>query len=170
MSTSAIKSQYRRLRTGRRELLRKTLAAAVFGSVCSPLIAQAPPPPPPPPVRGSTTSSGFLPTSTEIMYRLRQNATFERDEAARLQGLIEDVLVDQRSLLLDYGIDAYYPPPNIRLSSRDAKNLTDAMDDVMDLAEEEANDFLTRAQMSAFRSMLRQEASARRSAINAMRR
>ena len=104
------------------------------------------------------------------MYRLRQNVTFERDEAARLQGLIEDILVDQRSLLLDYGIDPDYPPPNIRLSSRDAKNLNDAMDDVMDIAEEEANDFLSRAQMSAFRSMLQQEASARRSAINAMRR
>ena len=85
------------------------------------------------------------------MYTLRQNVTFERDEAARLQGLIEDILVDQRSLLLDYGIDPDYPPPNIRLSSRDAKNLNDAMDDVMDLAEEEAAEQAAEAEQPIYK-------------------
>ena len=152
----------------RREALVRIVAGSVAWSVSARLMAQAPPPPPPP--RGSVRTSGILPTTTDLMYAQRQNNEFERDEAARLERLISNTLANQRRLLLDFGINPDYEFPDIRLSHRDAKELNDEMDDVMERAKRDANDFLSRAQMSQFRKLLQQEASMRRSAINALRR
>lgn len=104
------------------------------------------------------------------MYALRKNTTLDREEAVQLEQLIARTLAEQRRMLMTYGINADYERPDIRLSYRDAKQLNDDMDDLMDRTEDAANRILSNSQMRAFRSLLRNEATERRRAIDAMRR
>ncbi|MEM6807923.1 MAG: hypothetical protein AAF574_01700 [Pseudomonadota bacterium] len=157
-----------RERPSRRAIL-KILAVGSSLTALSPvLVAQAPPPPPRP--RGSVKTSGFLPTPTDIMYALRKDVTLDREEAVQLEQLIAKTLADQRRLLMTYGINADYERPDIRLSYRDAKQLNDDMDDLMDDTEDAADRILSATQMRAFKKLLRNEASARKRSIDAMRR
>lgn len=170
MRIRSVKGDDKQLPT--RRARRDVLNAIVFGiavtAVSPALMAQAPPPPPPP--KGSVKTSGFLPTTTDIMYALRKKVTLDREEAVELEQLVATTLANQRRLLMTYGINADYERPDIRLSYRDAKQLNDDMDDVMEQSEDAADRILSRSQMSAYRDLLRREASARRNAINAMRR
>lgn len=170
MGTNSLDHDAKRLAmpSSRRAIL-KAIAIGGCLTVLSPaLVAQAPPPPPP--HRGSVKTSGFLPTSTDIMYALRKDVTLDRDEAVQLEQLIARTLAEQRRLLLTYGINADYERPDIRLSYRDAKQLNDDMDDLMDDTEDAADRILSATQMRAFKRLLRDEASARKRAIDAMRR
>ena len=157
-----------RERPSRRAIL-KILAVGSSLTALSPvLVAQAPPPPPRP--RGSVKTSGILPTPTDIMYALRKDVTLDREEAVQLEQLIAKTLADQRRLLMTYGINADYERPDIRLSYRDAKQLNDDMDDLMDDTEDAADRILSATQMRAVKKLLRNEASARKRSFDAMRR
>ncbi|MEO1580224.1 MAG: hypothetical protein AAFR91_00155 [Pseudomonadota bacterium] len=156
-------------RKERRKFLAAVLATGALGLAAVPVLAQAPPPPPPP--RGTTIyRTGFLPTATDVMYALRRRVEMDREEAHRLEQLVANTLLNQRRLLLDFGINPDYAAPDIGLSYGDARQLNDEMDELMDRTEDAADDFLSRSQMRAFRELLREEESVRQSAINAMRR
>ncbi|MEO0347367.1 MAG: hypothetical protein AAF229_14090 [Pseudomonadota bacterium] len=155
-------------RLSRRAILKRLAIGCGLVALSSAAIAQAPPPPPP--RRGSVKTSGFLPTPTDIMYALRKDVTLDREEAVELERLIAQTLADQRRLLMTYGINADYERPDIQLSYRDAKQLNDDMDDLMDDTEDAADRILSATQMRAFKKLLRNEESARKRAIDAMRR
>ncbi|MEL6950400.1 MAG: hypothetical protein AAGM16_09855 [Pseudomonadota bacterium] len=157
-----------RERPSRRAILKMLAVGSSLTALSPVLVAQAPPPPPRP--RGSVKTSGFLPTPTDIMYALRKDVTLDREEAVQLEQLIAKTLADQRRLLMTYGINADYERPDIRLSYRDAKQLNDDMDDLMDDTEDAADRILSATQMRAFKKLLRNEASARKRSIDAMRR
>ncbi|MEM7613269.1 MAG: hypothetical protein AAF270_16410 [Pseudomonadota bacterium] len=154
----------------RRRLIGQLIAACTLSAMSSAAMAQVPPPPPPGAGHRSVGRSGFLPTSADIMRALRQRVDFDTDEALELERLLTNTLADQSRLLRSYGINPDYERPDVRLSRQDARELNDEMDAIMDQAEDDAGKFLPRTQMSALRDLLRRESSARRNAINAMRR
>lgn len=106
-----------------------------------------------------------------MLYRLRSQVTIERDEALKLEGIVEENLARQRSLLKGFGIDPDYDvPPNFRLSRKDARDLNDALDDLMDVVEDDADKVLSSRARSEFRRIVRSASSRRESAINSLRR
>lgn len=152
----------------RRSAIRRIVSLATLAT--TPIMALTQAPPPPPPVHQSMTNRGLLATSTEIVYSIRRIVDLERDETAQMQQLVAATIDVQRRLLGDYGIDPDSPPSRIRLSNRDARQLDEELDEVLDLAVDEAKRFLSHTQTRAFHDVMGRELTALRTAISTMRR
>lgn len=146
--------------------LATSLALSVLASTTG---AQVPRPPPP--NRGRGYRSSFLPTATDVMYSLRAKVTIDKDDAQTLERLLVANLSKQRGVLRRFGVDVDYElPPSFRLTRRDADDLNDELDDLMDSLEVESRGVLSGRARSAFRQLLESASSRRRTAINSLKR
>lgn len=154
----------------RREFVTGIAMAITVGSAWSEVLAQAPPPPPRP-RRIPIHETSFLPTTSDVMYRLRSEVTMDREEALDLERIVSANLLRQRALLKSFGIDPDSElPPNFRLTRRDASDLNDALDDLMDAVEDDAEKVLSSRATSAFRNIVRSASKSRETAIDSLRR
>lgn len=133
---------------------------------------QAAPPPVQPPVRTVPARTiGVIPTSSQIMYRLRTNVQIDIEEGVEFERALNDNLTKQRAILRSYGIDPDASlPPGFRLNRSDARALNSALDDLEDELEDSAEDILSSRARSEFRDILRRASQDRTRAINAMKR
>lgn len=134
--------------------------------------SQAAPPPVQPPVRTVPARIiGVIPTSSQIMYRLRTNVQIDVEEGVEFERALNDNLTKQRAILRSYGIDPDASlPPGFRLNRSDARALNSALDDLEDELEDSAEEILSSRARSEFRDILRRASQDRTRAINAMKR
>lgn len=146
------------------------LLSSTFLTILTPA-AFGQPPPPPPPRRGAVVyRSTLLPSSSDFINRLQVNVDLSRNQAVAIERILSDSLSQQTQILKQFGINPNNDFQNVTLTSRDARELNKTLDKVIKTTEREADRVLSGGDMSEFSDLLREQASARRTAVNALRR
>lgn len=157
-------------RLNRRELVVGLAFMLVTGLTWSSSHSQVPPPPPRP-HNGLPPKTSLLPVSTELVNRLRSKVTIDREDALKLENVVSANFERQRNILRDFGIDPdYLIPPGFRLSSRDARELNQKLDEETATLERETAEILSLRARSEFRRIIRSASDTRRTSINSLRR
>ncbi|MEM7704232.1 MAG: hypothetical protein AAF358_01690 [Pseudomonadota bacterium] len=127
--------------------------------------------PPPPPRRGAVVyRSTLLPRSADFVNQLQVNVDLNRSQAVAIERILSENLSQQTRILKQFGINPDNDFQNVTLTSRDARELNKTLDMVIKTTETEADRVLSGGDMSEFRDLLREHASARRTAVNSLRR
>lgn len=105
-----------------------------------------------------------------MMNRLQVNVDLSRDQAVAIERILSGSLAQETRILKQFGIDPNNDFQNVTLTSREAQELNKSLDKVLKTTEAEADRLLSGGDMSELRDLLREHASARRIAVNSLRR
>lgn len=155
--------------TTNRQNRRHLVTSLCVATLMAPTLAAAQAPPPPPPgTRRAINSSAILPSAATVLSALRNRVELSSDEATELNRVLTNNFDRQRSLLASFGLDPAYDSPDTRLSGRDARDLLDELEDLVDSLATAADRILAGRQRSAFHDIVRQEQAKQRNAITAL--